>query len=199
MEALIQLLHAVRRLSPKLEAHLRSKIKCYKFKKGTDIIKAGEVADKILYIEKGFVRSYSIVDGERASNYFMREGNIVISVESFLEQTPAPEAIEALEYCICWGITYDELEEAYRLFVEFNIHGRIITGKYYCQSEARHRSKHRKDPEEIYEGLIKSDPELLRRAKGIHIASYLNTSRATYQRLKRDYARQKRRPPFKSV
>jgi CRP-like cAMP-binding protein len=193
MEELIQLLRAVYPLSAKLEAHLRSKIKPYRFKKGKDIVKAGEVADLILYLEKGFVRSYSIVKGKKASNYFMREGDIIISVESFLQRIPAVEAIGALEDCICWGITHAELEEIYRLFVKFNIHGRIITGEYYCRSEARHRSKHRKLPEEIYMGLMESDPELLRRAKVDHIASYLGVSRDTYHRVKRNYARKKRR------
>ncbi len=109
MEALIKLLHAVYPLSPALQAHLRSKIECYRFKKGKNIVTAGEIASHILYVEKGLVRSYSIVKGKRASNYFMREGDIVISVESFLQQIPAYETLEALEDCVCWGISHAEL------------------------------------------------------------------------------------------
>src|ERR1700760_502187 len=147
MEALIRLLHAVLPLSPPLEAHLRCRIKCYRFKKGELIVAAGEKASHILYLEEGLIRSFSTVKGKRASNYFMREGDIIISVESFLQQVAALESIEALEDCVCWGITFEELQETYALFPEFNIHGRIITGMYYCRSEARHRSKHRKNPE----------------------------------------------------
>jgi len=194
MEALIRLLNGVRRLSPKLEAHLRSKIQPYRFKKGKNIVKEGEVANLILFIEKGFIRSYSVKDGKRATNYFMREGDIIISVVSFLRQVAALESIEALEECICWGITYEELQEAYRLFGgKFNLHGRLILEEYYCQSEIRHYTMHNKKPEKIYADLMEKDPELLRRAKADHMASYLNVSRDTYHRTKREYAQKKRR------
>jgi CRP-like cAMP-binding protein len=188
MEALIQLLHRVRPLSPALEAHLRSKIKRYTFKKGDLMVKEGEIASLILFLEKGLIRSYSRVNGKKASNYFMREGDIVISVESFLQQIPALESIEALEDCIAWGITFEELEETYRLFMEFNIHGRLICGQYYCVSEARHRSKHRKKAEEKYAWLMESDPELLSRVMDVHVASYLDVSKATYSAIKAGYA-----------
>jgi len=194
MEALIQLLKAVYPLTPALEAHLRTKIKPYKFKKGVDIVKAGDVANLILFIEKGFIRSYSVKDGKRGTNYFMREGAIIISVVSFLKQVPALESIEALEECICWGITHEELEEAYRLFRgRFNVHGRLILQEYYCQSEIRHYTMHNKTPEEIYADLMEKDPALLRRAKADHMASYLDISRDTYHRTKREYAQKKRR------
>jgi CRP-like cAMP-binding protein len=192
MEALIQLLHAVYPLSPSLEAHLRSKIKCYRFKKGEKIVTAGEVATLILYLDTGLIRSYSLVEGKPASNYFMRERDIIISVESFLRQIPALESIEALEDCVCWGISFVELEETYRTFIEFNIHGRLITGEYYCRSEARHRSKHRKNPEEIYEWLMTTDAELLSRVQDTHVASYLDVSKATYYNIKRDYTQRMR-------
>lgn len=65
-------------------------------------MEAGEVASHILYLEMGLVRSYSIIvkakrskktnkvkkQKAEVSNWFMREGNIIISVQSFLRQTP---------------------------------------------------------------------------------------------------------------
>ena len=111
MEALLYLLNQVNKLTPKLQRHLRGKIKRITFKKGQIIFKVGQIADRILYIEKGLIRSYTIVNGKKASNYFMREGDIIISVESFLAQIPAFDTIEALEDCVCWGITHEELEE----------------------------------------------------------------------------------------
>ncbi|WP_188932189.1 Crp/Fnr family transcriptional regulator [Puia dinghuensis] len=191
MEPLIRLLHAVHPLSPALEAHLRLKIKCYQYKKGQKIVKAGEIASHILYLEKGLIRSYSLVQGKRISNYFMREGDIIISVESFLQQIPAHDSIEALEDCICWGITFEELEETYAFFPEFNVHGRLITGTYYCRSEARHRGRHRKRSHEIYAALMESDPNLVSRVKDVYMASYLNASKATLSRVKHAYAKRK--------
>jgi CRP-like cAMP-binding protein len=188
MEALILLLHSIHPLSPAIREHLKLRIKKYTYKKRQTIVKEGEKASLILYLEKGLIRSYSVVDGQKASNYFMREGDIIISVESFFEQVPAYDSIEALEDCVCWGITFDELEETYLLHPDFNIHGRKITAIYYCKSEARHRSQHRKKPEEKYQILMEKDPELLSRVKDSHVASYLDVSKATYSGIKRRYA-----------
>ena len=199
MEALIQLLHAVYPLHPALEAHLRKKIKPYNFKKGKNIVTAAEVASLILYLESGLIRSYSVVKGKKASNYFMREGDIIISVRSFFLQIPAVDSIEPLEDCICWGITHEELEEVYRLFIEFNIHGRLISSTYYCRAEERWNSQHRKTPEEKYTWLMESDAELLNRVDDNHIASYLDVSKATYYNIRRDYAQQKRSGAAKKV
>ena len=192
MEALIALLDAVHPLSPALLAHLRSKIKRYTYKKGTNIVKAGEVASLILFLEKGLIRSYSIVNEKRASNYFMREGDIIISVISFFMQVPASDSIEALQDCVAWGISFEELEEIYALFPEFNIHGRRISNLYYCRAEKRWQSQHRKTPEEKYAWLMEEDAELVSRVKDSYIASYLDVSKTTFYTIKRDYAQRRR-------
>jgi CRP-like cAMP-binding protein len=192
MEALIQLLKAVYPLSSALESHLRLKIKPYRYKKGEQLVTEGEVASMILYLEKGLIRSYKIVAEEKASNYFMREGDIIISVVSFLKQVPALESIEALEDCVCWGISFDVLEATYKAFIEFNIHGRLITGEYYCRSEIRNWGKDNKKPEEIYDWLMTTDPELISRVQDSHMASYLEVSKATYYNIRRDYPQRSR-------
>jgi CRP-like cAMP-binding protein len=133
MEPLIQLLHTVQPMSPSLEAHLRSKIKFHKYRKGQKIATAGQIAPLILYLERGLIRSCSIVNEKKVSNYFMREGDIIISVLSYFLGIPAVDSIEAEEDCSCWGITRAEQEEAYELFMEFNIHGRKIVAAYYCR------------------------------------------------------------------
>jgi len=199
MEQLIQLLNEAHSLSPPLELHLRVKIKPYKFKKGETIMAAGEVASLILYINKGLIRSYSVEKGERVSNYFMREGDIIISVISFFMRVPATDSIEALEDCVCWGITWEELEATYEKFSAFNVNGRIICQKYYCRSEFRWETERRKDSKEKYRWLLKNDPELLLRVNVEHIASYLNVSVKTFYRMRQNAAGRKKTASKKSV
>jgi hypothetical protein len=97
-----------------------------------------------------------------------------------------------LEFLECWGITHAELEEIYRLFPEFNVHGRIITGEYYCRSEERHIANKRQAPEDKYEQLMEKDAGLLGRVKHIHIASFLDVSDRTYRGIRKDYQARKR-------
>jgi len=193
MEALIRLLKDVHSILPALEVHLRSKIKPYTFRKGTKIVTEGEMAPLILYLEKGLIRSYSMVKGKEANNYFMREGDIIISVIAFFMQVAADESIVAEEDVEAWGITWQELEETFEKFVHFNIHGRKISNKYYCISHLRWKSRQGKTPEEQYAELMEKDRELVSRVDVQHIRSYLDVSKTTYYRIRVNYARRDRR------
>jgi len=193
MEELIQLLKHFGPLSKRLEKHLRNKIKPYYFKKGEYLLHEGEVANHILYLQKGLVRSYSMHEGKEVSNWFMKEGDVVISVESFLQQIPAIDSIQALEDCVFWGITYEELEQTYAKFIRFERTGRLITNEYYFQSEARGRLQRRKTKEEKYAYMMATDPDLVARVLNTYMASYLDVSERTYDKMRSDYAETKKR------
>jgi CRP-like cAMP-binding protein len=192
MEEILQLLRSFHPMSGALERHLRKKIKPYYFQKGEILLRSGEVAGLILFLKKGLVRSYSLLEGKEVSNWFMREGHIIISVESFLQQTPAEEWIQALEACECWGFTYEELEDTYRKYPRFERVGRLITGKYYCMSELRHKSQRRRTKEEKYDYMMATDPDLVARVLNKYMASYLDISTSSYAHLRSDYSKRKR-------
>ncbi|MBN9386211.1 MAG: cyclic nucleotide-binding domain-containing protein [Chitinophagaceae bacterium] len=137
MDQLLQLLTNIGPMSPALLAHLRSIIRPMRFKKGELILEAGTIASHIYYIESGLVRSYYMLNEKEVSNWFMKEGDLFISVLSFFRRTPSVENHVALEDCVCWGTSYDELEKTYELFPEFHNHGRIISNEYYCRHEER--------------------------------------------------------------
>jgi len=61
----------------------------------------------------------------------MKEGDVIVSVESFFSQKQSYESIQALEDCILYYITYDELQFVYNHFPEFNFIGRVLVEKYY--------------------------------------------------------------------
>ena len=194
MEELIKLLQHVGPMSGRLERRLRRKIKPYYFKKGEYLLRAGEVAGHILFIKKGLVRSYSMIKGKEVSNWFMKERDIIISVESFLQQIPAFDSVMAIEDCECWGITHEQLEETYRIYPRFERTGRLITGTYYCRSEARQRSQRRQKPPAKYAYMMETDPDMVSRVLNKYMASYLDVSERTYGTIRKNYAEQKRRP-----
>lgn len=191
MEELLQLLRSVGPISAALDRHLRKKIKLRVYRKGELLLRAGETAGLILYLKKGLVRSYSLRNGKEVSNWFMNEGRIIISVESFLQQIPAEEWIQALEDCECWGVTYEELEQTYRKFLRFERVGRLITNYYYCMSEARHKSQRQRKPEEKYDYMMATEPDLVARVLNKYMASYLDISTSRYAKLRSDYAKRK--------
>ena len=71
MEELLQLLRSVGPMSRALEQHLRKKIKPRYYRKRDLLLRPGEVAGLILFLKKGLVRSYSVLEGKDVSNWFM--------------------------------------------------------------------------------------------------------------------------------
>ena len=69
----------------------------------------------------------------------MDKGNIIISVESFLTQSKSHQYIQALDDCVTWSISFQELQEIYRKFPGFNLHRAVLLEKYYIESEKRQR------------------------------------------------------------
>jgi CRP/FNR family transcriptional regulator, anaerobic regulatory protein len=195
MERLLFILHQIAPLSAALDLYLRSIIICIKYQKGEFLLNAGETANRIFYIEKGLVRSFYSDDGKETTNWFMKEDDFCISVVSFLEQQPSEDSLIALEDCVTWGISHEQLEKTYKLFPEFERHGRIITGKYYVWSELRYRSIIRKKGSEIYARLMETDPDIARRVPVKDLASFMNVSERTLSRIRREYSAEEKKKP----
>lgn len=101
------------------------------------LLKEGQVCNHIYFIEKGFLRSYYINNDKEITGWFMKENDIIISVNIFFKRKPSYEWIQTIEESTLHYIHYDELQKIYKEFIEFNIVGRILTEIYYTLSEER--------------------------------------------------------------
>jgi len=191
MEPLFHLFDSIRPLSPELRAYLLNHLLTIEFKKKTTILKTGQIANRIYFIEKGLVRSVRQEAGKERTAWFMQEGDIIISVESFFTQEPSLEIIEALEPCLTHSINREELYKAYELFPEFNLHRALILERYYAQSEARARIKQMKAKDK-FQHLIFTQPNLVNRVPDRLLASYLGITPGTYSFEKNRFARQEK-------
>lgn len=193
MEEIIEQLHSIRQLSPALETHLRGILRRHTFRKKEVLLKTGDIATQILFIGKGLIRSWSLVEGRDVSHWFMKEGDIIIAVESFLWEVPSDEYLQALEDSECWGITREELWNTYELYPEFLWHGLLITSIYYTRSIKREKTYRRMHPEDKYALMMANDAELIRRVPNVHMASYLDVSIRTYASIRKSYSEKKRK------
>ena len=193
MEQLFALLHAISILSPELASYLSKNLQCKKFKKGEFILREGNVSTHIYFLEKGLVRIYNIHNDKEVTTWFLKEGNIFISVGSFFEQQSSFENIVAMEDCICWGISFQQLEETCSLYPEFEKHHGRILRKYYSVSQIRQFKLARQTPLERYTFLAEQEPELLQRVPLNILHTYLQMSERTFKRARKDYYSSKRK------
>jgi CRP-like cAMP-binding protein len=123
-------------------------------------------------------------DGHDISSWFMKEGDVIISVDSFFQQKESYESIQALEDTTIHYISYAELQDIYRRFSEFNFIGRVLTERYYMQSEQRLFSIRMMRSQERYDYLMEHHPELVLRVPARHLASYLGLTEVTLSKIK---------------
>ena len=184
MQTLLAYLNSIHPLSEPLQEHLFSILKARQFVKKEYLLKAGHVCRSICFIQQGLFRCYYLKEDHEVCSWFMKEGDVIISVESFFNQIKSYESIQAIEDSEVYCIDHTQLEYIYRRFPEFNFVARVLLQKYYTLSEQRLFSMRQQSAVERYHYLLDHLPELVQRVSTTDIASYLGISRETLSRIK---------------
>jgi CRP-like cAMP-binding protein len=185
MTQLIQQLHSIHPLSVSLREHLYSILKTAEVSKKDRLLKAGHVCSNIYFIEKGIFRCSYLEKSREVCSWFMKEGNVIISVASFFKQKPSHENIIAMEDGLVHYISYNDLQLIYRRYKSFNFIGRVLTENYYTMSEERMFALKMRSAKDRYRYLLEHQSDLIQRVPSTYIASYLGISLETLSRLKR--------------
>jgi CRP-like cAMP-binding protein len=184
MENLFTYLQSIHPLSTALQQHLSTVLKVKKLSRKEYLLKQGRINKEICFIKKGLLRCFYIKDEKEVCSWFMKEDDVTISVESFFRQQNSNESIQALEDCMLYYITYDELQYIYKVFPEFNFIGRVFAEQYYTLSEQRLYSIRMQRSFERYDFLMENQPELIRRVPSKYLASYLGITEETLSRVR---------------
>ena len=100
MEDLLHYLNGIHPMSENLVAYLSIKLKTRLLTKKEFLLKRGHISRDICFINKGLLRCFYHIDDIEICSWFMKEGDVIISVESFFNQTKSYESIQALDDCI---------------------------------------------------------------------------------------------------
>lgn len=184
METVVALLNSIHPLSQELIAYLKRTIKTKELERKDFLLRAGHVCRQVYFVQKGLLRCFYEKDNHDVSSWFMKEGDIMISVESFYQQKSSYESIQALEDCTVDYLDYKDLQYTYRHFPEFNFVGRVLTERYYCLSEQRLYSMRMQRSQERYDYLLEHHPELVLRVPAKYLASYLGITEVTMSKVR---------------
>jgi CRP/FNR family transcriptional regulator, anaerobic regulatory protein len=179
VEQLLLYLNSIYKLSPELEIHLLSVVKHREIRKKEFLLKAGQINKEIAFIVSGLMHAFYMKEDTEVSSWFLKEGDVIVSVDSFYDQVPSYEYIRALENTSIYYIDYSELEYIYNNFMEFNYIGRVLTIKYLKIWTQQLYSIKMRSAEERYEWILQNHPELLLRVPHKLIASYLDLTAVT--------------------
>lgn len=184
MEQLLAFLNSIYPLSESAIAYLEEHLKVREVGKRKYILKQGRTCCNIYFVKNGLLRCYYIKDDKEINSWFMKEGDVIISVESFFNQLPSHENIQALEDSILYYIEYNELQYLYHNHPEFNFVGRKLVEKYYQLSEKRLLSLRMQKAAQRYRFVMDNFPQIIQRVPSKYIASYLGITEETLSRIR---------------
>jgi CRP/FNR family transcriptional regulator, anaerobic regulatory protein len=189
MESLLNFLGAFHPLSSKLREFLMKVIKERKLKKGEIILKPGQINRQICFIRNGLLRAFYIRNETEVSAWFMKEGDLIVSILSFYDQVPTFESIQAIEETEIYYIDYSELMYCYKTFSEFNFIGRELTTKYLKLWAWQLFSIRMQSAKNRYDWLLANHSELVQRVPAKYLASYLGITEVRLSQIKNYFSK----------
>jgi CRP/FNR family transcriptional regulator, anaerobic regulatory protein len=187
METLLYIVSQTIAVSPALREAILDSLKYETFKRKSLLLSPEMVSNKIYFVEQGLARGFYLKESPKdlkdITTWVMKENEFIISIVSFYSRQPSYEYIEALEDITAWSISYERIEQLYQTFPEFNAVGRILTEKYYVQSERRSYYLRTQTAEEGLRSLLADFPTIFSRVKHQHVASLLGITPETLSRV----------------
>lgn len=154
-------------------------------KKGTILLKEGNISKECYAVIRGCIREYYIKDGLEKTTAFFTEGQSVNSFSSYTNQVPSKHFLECSENCLLTvgnqSLVNQMCERIPRLteFIKNEVE------KDAGALQERMATFMTSSPEERFSDLMENNPSLMNRVPQHQIASYLGVTPESLSRIKK--------------
>ncbi|MEN8929197.1 MAG: Crp/Fnr family transcriptional regulator [Flavobacteriales bacterium] len=153
-------------------------------KKGEHFITEGNYCKHIGFINQGLFRIYLRKNGEELNTCFCFENSIISSFDSFVNDIPTHENIQALEDSILITLSIANVK---KLSEESNAWAKLrskLTEQECLRLSNRANEMSFETALGKYQNLIENEPQIIQRVSNYHIASYLGITKETLSRIR---------------
>lgn len=164
-------------------------IKIKEYKKGTLLLKEGEVTNKCYMTLKGCVRSYYIEDGIEHTTAFYTEGDSISSTLSNVNQKPSRHYLECIEDTTLSEMTVEGEKKLYHQHPRFETMCRVQVEKDFGTYQEEHTRLMNASPEDRYKHLLESRPGLVQRVPQYQLASLIGIKPESLSRIRKRISR----------
>lgn len=148
------------------------------------LLREGQTARSIFYLESGLVRSVRLEDGRDINLDFSLEGDYITHLRSLRSLSPADYGLQAMEPALLVELNGAALFGLYRRSPEIESFGRQIVEGLLIRQETQAHLFRLQSPAERYRYIAEHSPALLQRISLTNLASYLGVSRETLSRIR---------------
>jgi CRP-like cAMP-binding protein len=169
-----------------IEEHIPIQVRHYP--KNSFLISQNDSCTDIFFVRKGCIRSYVYdEDYNEVTLWFTFEGQVVISITSYVLELPSDVMVQALEDLEVVVITKEQLNKMYTLYPQTNPLVRSILENYLTHLAMRTVALQSTTAETRYYELLNEYPNIFQRISLRHIASFLGIKTETLSRIRANY------------
>lgn len=183
-QPIIALLLGLRPLSDEAIADLHAIITEEELKRGTELLRMGQVARSMFFIRKGLARVYYHREEMDVTDYFAIDGQFIGAVPSLFTQQPTHKAIELVEDSEVHRFAAKDFEARCAKHHDLENAARRLTAFAVMQEQQRIESLRFHSAAERYALLERTYPGITNRCPLRYIASYLNTTPVSVSRIR---------------
>lgn len=154
--------------------------------KGEIILKQGQICKNIVFVEKGYLRTFYDKDGNEINTNFAFEGDFTTNLKSLRTGSFSDTSIQARETTNIYEFDKNKLLELYEVSAEIESFGRKLLEQLLIASEEHTNLFKIYSPKERYQYLQTNKPEILQRISLSQLASYLGVARETLSRIRKN-------------
>ncbi len=160
-------------------------------KKGTVLLKEGEISNNNFYVISGCVRQYYLVDGVEKTTEFYTENQSIFSTVNLSLQSPSKYFLECVEDSVLTITSAHQQRDIYKRFPRFEALCRVTTEQEFAEYQERAAKFMISSPEERYLNLLDTRPDLFNRVPQYQLASYLGIKPESLSRIRKRIAKKK--------
>lgn len=149
------------------------------------LVKEGDVAQELYFINKGLIRLFYTKEIEEITGFIFKEHLFAASYESYLRQSPSVQTLETLEECELLVISKERMEQLYVEVPAINILTRKIAEQRFINAQQLFTSYIMETPEERYLKFMHQHPDLMQRVPLQIIASFLGITPVSLSRIRK--------------
>lgn len=154
-------------------------------RKGDFLLQEGQVCQHIYFLEKGFMRMYYLdPDGNEINYRFAEAPNFFVDYQSFLTQKPSRYYWQAMQDVEVMAFSTELVQQSYQHSPLWNNFGRLMAERAYLMMNERVEMLQFLTPEQRYQYILKTYPDLPTKISQAHLASYLGIKPESLSRIR---------------